>query len=91
MSGSAGVKMLDYPLFSHMFDGEAGEGRNNAGLIAKDARWRSASAYDTGGVILVPGKNAQPRPRRRISGYVEESRAEDAAWNEKRPPDVEEV
>ena len=59
---------------------------NAVNQVCRDNRER-----DTGEAILVPGKDAQVRPRRRISGYVEEPRAEDAAWERKRPPDVKEV
>ncbi len=79
------------PHFSHMFDGETCNSRNGAGLRAKDALWCKNRVYDTGEAILVPGKDAQVRHRRRISRYVEEPSAEDAAWGEKRPPDVKEV
>ena len=74
-----------------MFDGETGNSHNGAGLRAKDAGWRSYRVYDAGGAILVSGKDAQASSRRRISGYVEETSTEDAAWSRKRPPDAEDL
>ena len=74
-----------------MFDGEAGNGHNGAGLKAEDAHWRSDR-------VLEPAERFwfQARTHKRGPGSVSvdtlrKPSAEDEAWERKRPPDVEEA